>query len=69
MRGMSPAGTATRGRPRLSASAPSAPPAVIATTGTPRASATSVADSTSAVSPEYETARTSVSWRAAAGRP
>src|SRR5207247_2194321 len=46
-----------------------APPAVRATTGARRASAASKAESTSAVSPEYEQAMTSPSGPATAGSP
>ena len=69
MRGMRPAGSVTQGSPRACASAPSAPPAVTATTAMRRPSATSTAESTSAVSPEYDSATTSASRPAEAGKP
>src|SRR5881396_1900877 len=51
---MSPPGRRTCGSRCDVASSPRRPPALSVTTGAPRASAASTADSTSAVSPEYE---------------
>src|SRR3989442_3594198 len=69
MRGISPVGSSTRGRPRAVASAPRLPPAVSTTTGVDRSSAASAAESTSTVSPEYDEATTSACLPAAGGGP
>src|SRR5216117_2470651 len=69
MRGMSPPGRRTWGSRRDVASSPRRPPPLSVTTGTPYASAVSAADSTSAVSPEYDTATTRASLPAVRGRP
>src|SRR3989441_810696 len=69
MRGMSPPGRRTWGSRRDVASSPRRPPPLSVTTGTPYASAVSAADSTSAVSPEYDTATTRASLPGARGRP
>ena len=69
MRGISPGGSVTRGRPRSAAIRATVPPAVSVTTVTWRASAVSSAESTSAVSPEYDDTTTSAPGAAVAGKP
>src|SRR4029450_2273946 len=69
MRGISPSASFALGTLRDDARASSRPPAVSATIGIARSRAASAAESTSAVSPEYDEATTSVCLLAVGGRP